>query len=938
MRKFLHILVMLVLASIGLNAQTLSVENVQANPGGNVFVPLKLDGYSNQIAAITIYLDYNPDLLKYVGGNKGQECDIHLSGGGWTINYSEVLSQLVVLYVNEDGGASHSEGSIIDLKFEYLGSATAPIEFVGTQEIANTNLSQTFFSTALGNVINGSVSPLANNNNVTLGTVQGESESLVLLPLSMEGAGFEQVDAFTYKLKYCYEKLDFVGLDNNELNGANVTYSHNSDNGEITLEWTNPTAQDFSSADPLFNLKFIYHGGDAPVKFMPGTEISNNGESIPYTPTNGMITLADAPVVLDIAEVQAVVGGQIEVPVVASGFVAPVGAFTLKINYDANKLSFNQVISNHDDITWTVNNSNGVLELQSNSSAAGFSINDGNLFTLVFTYNQVGTAAITFNEAGSNAATTTGANYPLNFDGGSVTETDGGNVNIISGGNWFDASNWSLGVVPTEYHEVIVNPGSEVVVSSSTLEQAIANSVTINANGQLTIASNNTLAVAEDFVIVSDATGNGSFINNGNLILPAGLKPTVQMYVTPAAWHGISASVKNQKAEALFLGHNPDVWIKEFNETTQNYEPTQGNMNTHLGDMKGWMMWLGGTEPHTFEFKGQMRSGIVVPTENLTRSGEGNFEEGFGANFVGNPFTSAIDWNATSGWTKENLSGAIFVYDPVQSNFRSYVTGVGGTNGGSQYVAMNQGFFVEVLPGQSEGILKATNAIQVHNNVPFYSPETGNNDMFKLTVIDGYMSDELLVAVNGNATADFDAQYDASKMFSFDENHPQIFALTSNDKKLSINSISNVEENISVDVTGIDGHMLTIKAIETEDFEDITLIDKFENVVIDIKNNNYEFVYDENTTDRFEIKFGPISNQPNLSIALANVYAQDNAIHVKSLNNKAFGVVVYNVLGQVIATEEDAFDYTQINVEQKGTYLVRVTEGTQTQVKKVVIK
>ena len=67
-----------------------------------------------------------------------------------------------------------------------------------------------------------------------------------------------------------------------------------------------------------------------------------------------------------------------------------------------------------------------------------------------------------------------------------------------------------------------------------------------------------------------------------------------------------------------------------------------------------------------------------------------------GWNLVGNPFPATIDWNAPSGWTKTNMNAAIYIPDNgnLSSKFATW-NGVVGTSGGSQYIAMGQGFWTK---------------------------------------------------------------------------------------------------------------------------------------------------------------------------------------------------------------------------------------------------
>lgn len=65
----------------------------------------------------------------------------------------------------------------------------------------------------------------------------------------------------------------------------------------------------------------------------------------------------------------------------------------------------------------------------------------------------------------------------------------------------------------------------------------------------------------------------------------------------------------------------------------------------------------------------------------------------YGWNLVGNPTPSTINWNALSGWTKTNMDGTIYIWDPATSSYKSW----NGTTGnlGSGLIAPFQAFWVK---------------------------------------------------------------------------------------------------------------------------------------------------------------------------------------------------------------------------------------------------
>ncbi len=446
--------------------------------------------------------------------------------------------------------------------------------------------------------------------------------------------------------------------------------------------------------------------------------------------------------------------------------------------------------------------------------------------------------------------------------------------------------------------------------------------------GQMTIPAGLTLTVGSSFTVVSTDTYQGSLINHGSV---SG-NVDAECYTTTGQWHSFSAPVDNQTANALYLGGSPDVWMKSYNEDDNTYTYAT-SLSTDLGDMKGWMIWVDGSTPQTFTFSGPVRSGTVGSSNNLVRSASGS---DYGYNFVGNPFTSAIDWDATSGWTKTNVEGTIYVYN--NGNFATYNSTSGGTNGGSAHVAMNQGFFVQVSDGSSNGTLQMTSDVCVHSDTAFLkSFESANQQKIRLEISNGSLKDETLICLNDDATLGWDGDLDAHKLFSFNQNRPQIYS--TDNGMMSINALPSTVETIPVDVRGKDGDPMTISLSEVGDIDEVLLYDNYTAQVTDLKKSDYTFVYNQNITDRFVISFiitdvleKPVTDDSFMA------YAVNNEIKVVLKQNFRANISIYNLLGQNVTSLYANSKITTVTVNKSGYYLVTVNDGKSISTKKVFIQ
>ncbi len=110
---------------------------------------------------------------------------------------------------------------------------------------------------------------------------------------------------------------------------------------------------------------------------------------------------------------------------------------------------------------------------------------------------------------------------------------------------------------------------------------------------------------------------------------------------------------------------------------------------------RGYTMFVRGNVLTTalWDLRGPINSGLINLPVSFTSSGT-TADDGW--NLVGNPYPSTIDWNAASGWGKNNINATIYIRDNGTGSGQ-YATwnGVVGTNGGSQYIAAGQAFWVK---------------------------------------------------------------------------------------------------------------------------------------------------------------------------------------------------------------------------------------------------
>ncbi|MBU2554251.1 MAG: PKD domain-containing protein [Bacteroidetes bacterium] len=489
--------------------------------------------------------------------------------------------------------------------------------------------------------------------------------------------------------------------------------------------------------------------------------------------------------------------------------------------------------------------------------------------------------------------------------------------------DWATAGNWSGSVVPTSSLNVIIptSPAGGVfpVIGSGTTD-AVVNNLTIESGASLSIAGNLTVngtltnnAGNTGLVIQStSSSATGSLISATN-----GVAAKVQRYTTASAWHGISSPVSGADFNSLYLNGSPDVWAKSYNELDNSYSYAS-SLSTPLGDMKGWMVWIDGVAAQTFNITGNLRGGTVGSVNNLTNQA-GDATHGY--NFVGNPFSSAIDWNAASGWTKNNISDGFWVLDDANDRFATYSTGSGGLNGGTQYIASGQAFFVQVDAAQSLGTLTMTDAVKVHNGVGFFKKQNVISNFIKLKVSDENSSDESIIRLDSEATEDFDSNLDMHKMFSYNQDLPQLFS-TANDN-MAINVLPLEAVSVAMDVVGKDGNEMSVSIVEAADFNQVFLSDDYLGIQTNLLESSYGFIYDASQSDRFTVYFTIVGVENN-KLEDIKIYGYKKKVKVEIPLEMNGQIQIVNLMGQTVKEVSARSGSQEISVEKTGYYLVRI--------------
>ncbi|MDD3876586.1 MAG: S8 family serine peptidase [Bacteroidales bacterium] len=458
----------------------------------------------------------------------------------------------------------------------------------------------------------------------------------------------------------------------------------------------------------------------------------------------------------------------------------------------------------------------------------------------------------------------------------------------------------SIKVTATAANSLIVSNETHTVDANMAYQN-----VTVEPDGNLTIDENKILTVTGNLLIESDASGSGSFIDKGTLLVQG--NTFVEKFI-PATTYGRTVSSPVETAPlSIFSGHVATYFWHPL--TTQWTPFNSGNLELGRG------YWTKFPTDNTLSFSDNLNSSDFT-FNNLYRTG---FQTGnCGWNFIGNPYPSAIDWdlvialnNGTTDFvTNTKVNAAVYVSNNNNS-YNSYVNSV-GTGGFDGIIPPATAFWVQV----NSAYINATNpiagaSILLNNDVRVHANQGAKsstaNNILRLYIQNDEFSDDALIRLHTDASDDFDPNFDALKFMAENENLPQIYSILDDASKLSINSIpDDIKGPVSIPLgvySGNNGtHNLIFESTGLDQNLSLHLEDKNSNSLINLKQENtYQFQMTDVTEDnRFILHIGltALTNNQNLLTSIEpNVYMYNNTLYVSNPDASS-SLRIFNLTGQ----------------------------------------
>ncbi|KAA9340149.1 T9SS type A sorting domain-containing protein [Adhaeribacter soli] len=604
--------------------------------------------------------------------------------------------------------------------------------------------------------------------------------------------------------------------------------------------------------------------------------------------------------------------------------------------------------------------------------------NDFLSFTGTGTQTIRGTGAITI---GNNATTTIAAGTTISLQRNLAI---GANLNV----------NGAFNMAPTA---TITFNGSAVRTIGGSGTVAFSNMTVDGAGvglnnalqvGRLLTLNSNLATNGRSFTLLSDATGTALVVNNGGAVIGTA---TMQRYIEPGLNSGLgyrhyaSPVVSTTVADLATSGFVPTVnaayntAVKpaairpfptvfaynqsrlnddsaRFSEFTHGWE-SPASLGTALVPGRGYTVNIAASG--TVDFTGTLNNGTV----NVGMLSRGT-TAGSGWHLLGNPYPAPIDWDRVSLPT--GVDNALYVF---RSNGRytgqyvSYVNGIGPA--GADLLPAMQAFFVRVNSGSPSFSFSNAARLASYADPAFHriAKPADTRPLLQLNLKNAAGSaDELYVYQQAGATLNDDAAFDAYKIEGNGPTMPTLYAMTPNNKALSISGLPVLTQETIIPLgvyVGTAGNYTfqTVQLVNFPTSTEVFLEDRQTGSIQNLRANQAytcQLAAGSNTT-RFVLRFRPQTRVSGTAEALvaslqeAVVYPnpateQGFTLRAGGLKAEKLQVMLYNQVGQLIESRTIVPENGTVEAKflsnklPKGIYTLKLLTSDSQVAKKVVLQ
>ncbi|GGB67063.1 hypothetical protein GCM10007424_03840 [Flavobacterium suaedae] len=533
-----------------------------------------------------------------------------------------------------------------------------------------------------------------------------------------------------------------------------------------------------------------------------------------------------------------------------------------------------------------------------------------------------------------------GVDYFYRVRAVSATETsDNSNViaTITGAQNVWNGTEWTTGSAPGVIDAAIIE-GPYNTTDNGTFSAA---TLTVNAEGSITVTSGTTLTISEG--IVNNA-GAENFIveDNANIIQTNNVANTgaITVYKNSSPLYRLDYTMWSSPVSGQNLQEfSPQTLSNRFytyNETTDQYntvDPSVTAFATGLGylirianDHPSYVNTDTPGAPWTGTFTGTPNNGDVAVNMSTVLNGY---------NIVGNPYPSPINvhdfYNTNSGtinagsalyfWRKRNDAAASSYATVTMAAYtaNSQEGGFGDTGSGTftgdpstWVINPGQGFIVQATGSTltfNNSMRRGVNNGQFFRMDQENTPSTNISRLWLNITGNNGEFNQMAVAYSDVTTNELDYGWDGKMLENNDD--VKLFSLLGDATKLSIQARAAFTDTDAVAVgykaTNTGSYTISLDHVDGlfEEGQQIYLIDNVQNMTHNLtEGGGYNFSTEAGTfTDRFEIIYtieALDTNTPVLNINQVVVYKEGNSVMIDTGNAEISTVNVYDINGRLL--------------------------------------
>ncbi len=524
----------------------------------------------------------------------------------------------------------------------------------------------------------------------------------------------------------------------------------------------------------------------------------------------------------------------------------------------------------------------------------------------------------------------TTANYNVWIGGGTTT-------------SYTDATNYLDGSFSAGARTIVSSDATTTLSFSSNTEVP---ELVIMPLASVTINSGVTLTVEDEFLIQSDDTGCGSFINNGTLSITSSNINVEQYNMGTSQYSSLgslvtSSSFSDAGGTGVIYSWDDDVtgnWAAQSSSSTMT--PGEGYIITSSNEL--------------------LYSGALNNNSSYTLYVEGT-PNNSGYALKSNPYTASIDWESISTDDTTNIHNSFWIYlsDGTVGSYNGSTNTGTGLTGDVSLIPGGQAFWIRSnwvrdVTETIQGSLTVYQSNLVHNDKTYLkstSTSSDENSLIRLVGVHNEISDENLIIFKDGASEGFD-YYDTQKMFtSLSSQVLELYTLADS-KKIVINSLPEIDTTVTKITLGYKAQVsdnYTIQLSEVQNLSNVTnvyLTDTDENTTVDLMETDYDFTSTAaNRSDRFYLEIlssgvtTETSKDENSLEEHIKIYSYDKTVHITTETVQNASYTIYNINSQIIKTGIlDENSDNMINLAKSGVYIVQVTNKQNSVSNKIVIK